>query len=72
MHSDSRQMSPVMSLDDARRVLRIRKQTIYDLIESGVLRTFQRGRFRYVTDEALRAAIRHMESTGSAPAKNGA
>jgi hypothetical protein len=58
----ARQMCPLMTLDDARRVLRIRKAAIYDLINNGTLETIQRGRARYVTDRALRAAIRKMEA----------
>lgn len=64
----ARQMCPLMSLDDARRVLRIRKTAIYDLINDGTLEVIQRGRARYVTDRALRAAIRKMELASKAKA----
>jgi hypothetical protein len=64
---DHRQMCPVMTLEDARRVLRVRKAEIYELIDAGVLKTFSRGtKARYVTDEALRATIRHLEKAGTA------
>ena len=58
----ARQMCPLMSLDDARRVLRIRKSTLYDLINDGTLEVIQRGRARYVSDRALRACIEKIEA----------
>lgn len=61
-----RQMAPVMTIDEARQVLRMQKQRVYDMIRSGALVTFRRGRARYVTDESLREAIRQMESAGRA------
>lgn len=63
-----RQTAPIMTIDEARQVLRMRKQTVYSLIRSGVLVTFRRGRARYVTDESLRVAIRSLESAGKAGA----
>ena len=62
----ARQMSPLMSLDDARRVLRIRKSALYDLINDGTIEVIQRGRARYISDRALRVAIRKMEAAGRA------
>jgi hypothetical protein len=64
----ARQMCPLMTLDDVRCVLRIRKSAIYDLINNGTLEVIQRGRARYVTDRALRAAIRKMEAAAKATA----
>ena len=65
MSVEKRQMAPVMTVDEARQVLRMRKQTVYELINTGVLVTFKRGRARYVTDESLRAAIRKLEERHS-------
>ena len=56
-----RQMSPVMSLHEARVVLRVRRAVLLDLVRDGSLRIFQRGKNHYCTDEALRAAIRKLE-----------
>jgi hypothetical protein len=58
----ARQMCPLMSLDDARRVLRIRKSALYDLINDGTLEAIQRGRARYISDRALRVAIEKIEA----------
>lgn len=63
----ARQMSPLMSLDDARRVLRIRKSALYDLINDGTIDVIRRGRARYISDRALRAAIRKMEAAAKDP-----
>jgi hypothetical protein len=62
----ARQMSPLMSLDDARRVLRIRKATLYQLITDGTIEVIQRGRARYISDRALRIAIRKLEASSKA------
>ena len=67
MTVDSRQMCPVMSMAEARRVLRIRQADFRRLVDDGVLRTFSRGRARYITDTALRAAIEHLEAAYGNP-----
>ena len=53
-----------MTISDVCRVMRIRRQTVYDMIKSGVLTSFKRGRLRFVTDVAVRAAITHLETVG--------
>jgi hypothetical protein len=63
MNVEDRQMCPVMNLDEARRVLRINRAELNRLIADGVLKTFRHGRAQLVSDEALRAAIRHLETT---------
>lgn len=62
---ESRAMAPVMIVDEARRVLRMRKAAVYDLIKSGALKTFRRGRGHYCTDTALRACIAHLEANST-------
>jgi hypothetical protein len=70
MKVEARQMCPVMTIDEARQVLRMRKQAVYALIKSGVLVTFKRGgRATYCTDTALRNAIAHLESVGKVSAR---
>jgi len=61
---ETRQTCPVMSMSEARRVLRMRNEDMYDLIRSGVLVTFRRGRRRFCTDTALRKCIERIEAEG--------
>jgi hypothetical protein len=71
MGVEKRQMAPVMTIDEARQVLRMRKQAVYALIKIGVLVTFKRGgRATYCTDTALRTAITHLESIGKVSAQS--
>jgi len=47
-------------------VLHVSRQTVYDEINSGRLKTFKIGRRRFVSDDALRKYIKDRESEACA------
>jgi len=50
------------SVDDALKVLPVSRQTLYDLINQGDLRSFRQGRRRFISREAILNYIKDREA----------
>jgi hypothetical protein len=54
-----------LSMDDIGRAMGVSKPIVYQLIESGVLRTFVIGKRRLATPEAIGEALRTLEASAA-------